>query len=217
MTQNTKQAKRKRKAKQYCQETLELKPHSLVGYLGQAETQLDSDDFEGALRTLRAANDHHPNTREIQSLYRRAQMLLQRSKQKDYYQVLGVHRDADAQTIKRAYRKLTKLHHPDKVASQGVSKEEAEKKMEQLNEAYEVLSDPELKARFDNGDDPNNHQAGGGGGGGHPFFGGGGGGGGGGGQQQFFFQQGSGPKVKFSGGGGQQAFRGFPGGFFPFS
>ncbi|KAJ8611229.1 hypothetical protein MRB53_038073 [Persea americana] len=41
-----------------------------------------------------------------------------------------------------------------------LSEEEAQKKMSTINEAYEVLSDPELKARFDNGDDPNDPQAG---------------------------------------------------------
>lgn len=92
--------------------------------------------------------------------------------------------------------------------SQGVTKEDAEKKMASINEAYEVLSDPELRARFDNGDDPNDPESGRGGPfQGHPFAGGRGGGGG----QQFFFQQGGG------GGGAQFKFNGFPGGGgFPF-
>lgn len=139
-------------------------------------------------------------------------MELKRSKNKDYYKVIGVGRDADERQIKSAYRKLTKQHHPDKAAQQGLSKEDAEKKMASINEAYEVLSDPELRRRFDMGDDPNSHEQQG-----HPFqqgspFGGGGrgsnfggfGGGGGGGGQQFQFKFGGG-----SGGG----FQGFPGGF----
>jgi len=48
------------------------------------------------------------------------------------------------------------LYHPDKASQQGITKEEAEKKMHAINEAYEILKDPELKARFDRGDDPNN-------------------------------------------------------------
>lgn len=157
------------------------------------------------MQTLNRAKEHHQGSSEIQSLLQKAQALLKRSKQKDYYKVLGVSRDADDRTIKRAYRQMTRQYHPDKVASQGVSKEEAEKKMASINEAYEVLSDPELKARFDNGDDPNDPQSQGGGG--HPFqghpFGSGGG-------QHFFFQQGGGPgaQFKFSG----QGFN-FPGGF----
>jgi DnaJ family protein C protein 3 len=128
----------------------------------------------------------------------KAQVALKRSKTKDYYKVLGVAHDADERQIKAAYRKLSKVHHPDKAAMQGLTKEDAEKKMASINEAYEVLNDPELRARFDRGDDPNSHeqqqQYGGSpfGHGGHPFMfqqGGGGGGGG----QQFHF--------KFGGGG----------------
>jgi DnaJ family protein C protein 3 len=129
-------------------------------------------------------------------------MDLKRSKQKDYYKVLGVPKDADELQIKSAYRKMTRTHHPDKAVRTGVTKEDAEKKMAQINEAYEVLSDPELRARFDRGDDPNSHERQGGG---HPFgapnFGGGG--------QQFFHQQ-----FKFPGGGGGGG--GFQGGGFPF-
>jgi DnaJ family protein C protein 3 len=189
-----------KKAGPYCTEALQLVPHSLAGLLYQAQTAIDEDRFEDAIRTLDSAKDHHPGSQEVQSLHQKAQTLLKRSKQKDYYKVLGISRDADDRTIKRAYRQLVKQHHPDKAHSQGVTKEEAEKKMAAINEAYEVLSDSELRTRFDNGDDPNDpesqQQRG------NPFqgnpFGGGGGG------QQFFFQQG-GPQ--FQGG-----FK-FPGGF----
>lgn len=86
--------------------------------------------------------------------------------------------DADERQIKSAYRRASKLYHPDKAAKMGFTKEEAEKKMAALNEAYEVLSDPELRARFDRGDDPNsqeprpNHFQGNpfGGAGGNPFM-----------------------------------------------
>ncbi|KAF3396841.1 hypothetical protein EIK77_004659 [Talaromyces pinophilus] len=195
-----------KKAKTYCADILQLKPHSLHGLLYQAQAFIDEDEFDRAINTLNTAKEHHQSSREVQELLQKAQVLLKRSKQKDYYKVLGVSRDADDRTIKRAYRQLTKLHHPDKAMSQGISKEDAEKKMASINEAYEVLSDPELRARFDNGDDPNDPESGRGGPfQGHPFAGGRGGGG-----QQFFFQQGGG------GGGAQFKFNGFPGGGFPF-
>lgn len=63
---------------------------------------------------------------------------------KDYYQVLQVSRDASADEIKRAYRKLARRFHPD------VSKESgAEEKFKQVQEAYEVLKDPEKRAAYD--------------------------------------------------------------------
>lgn len=88
----------------------------------------------------------------------KAQIALKRSKTKDYYKVLGVANDVDEKQIKSAYRKASKKFHPDKAAKQGITKEEAEKKMAAVNEAYEVLSDPELRARFDRGDDPNSQE-----------------------------------------------------------
>lgn len=62
----------------------------------------------------------------------------------DYYKTLGVARDARAEDIKKAFRKLARKFHPD------VSKEsDAELRMRQLNEAYAVLSDPEKRAAYD--------------------------------------------------------------------
>lgn len=63
---------------------------------------------------------------------------------KDYYQVLGVARDATPEAIKKAYRQLARKYHPD------VSKEpDAANRMSEVNEAYAVLSDPERKAAYD--------------------------------------------------------------------
>ena len=64
---------------------------------------------------------------------------------KDYYEILGVGRGASADDIKKAYRKLTRKYHPD--ANQGDS--EAEKKYKEINEANEVLSDPQKRAQYD--------------------------------------------------------------------
>ncbi|HAH68711.1 MAG TPA: molecular chaperone DnaJ [Synergistaceae bacterium] len=64
---------------------------------------------------------------------------------KDYYEILGVGRGASADEIKKAYRKLTRKYHPD--ANQGDS--QAEKKYKEINEANEVLSDPQKRAQYD--------------------------------------------------------------------
>src|ERR1017187_6803584 len=63
----------------------------------------------------------------------------------DYYETLGVARTATAEEIKLAFRKLARIHHPD-VAK---NKATGEAKFKEINEAYEVLSDPEKRKRYD--------------------------------------------------------------------
>jgi len=62
---------------------------------------------------------------------------------KDYYEVLGISKNATTEEIKKAYRKLAQQYHPDKA---GKSSEE---KFKEVNEAYQVLSDPQKRARYD--------------------------------------------------------------------
>jgi curved DNA-binding protein len=66
-------------------------------------------------------------------------------KYKDYYNILGVPRTASESDIKKAFRKLAREHHPD-VAK---NKKQAEEKFKEINEAYEVLSDPAKRRRYD--------------------------------------------------------------------
>ncbi|CAE6460645.1 unnamed protein product [Rhizoctonia solani] len=183
------------KAEIWCDEVLHMDPEDPDALEGKAAGLMVKEEWEEAVRTLEKAFDITGRTsRTIAERLEKARRLLKQSRNKDYYKVLGVSRDADERTIKKAYRKATLTAHPDKGGS--------EAKMAAVNEAYEVLSKPELRARFDNGDDPNDPTSGHGG---HGFPGGfpGGGfqhggmpfqnmffgqGGGRGGQQQYHFQ-----------------------------
>ena len=66
-------------------------------------------------------------------------------KSKDYYQVLGVGRDASKAHIKAAYRKLARKYHPDF----NPGNKEAEERFKEVQEAYDVLSDPEKRKKYD--------------------------------------------------------------------
>src|SRR5450755_4075255 len=81
---------------------------------------------------------------------------------RDYYEVLGVTRNASDEAIKKAYRKLAMKHHPDR--NQGEPAKKSEEHFKEAKEAYEMLSDPQKRAAYDQhghaGVDPNMGRAG---------------------------------------------------------
>ncbi|KAF8148867.1 hypothetical protein B0H34DRAFT_802752 [Crassisporium funariophilum] len=171
----------KTQMEKWCGELLTLEGcgEDVDGLVGAGEALVGKGEWEEGVRVLeRAFEASGRGDRDIHQRLQKAQKLLKQSKQKDYYKIISVPRDADARTIKKAYRRAAKTAHPDKAGG-------SESKMALLNEAYEVLSDPELRRRYDNGEDPMDpmsQQGQGGGGypfaqGGHPFA-------------QFFQQQG---------------------------
>lgn len=168
----------------WCTELLRMDPDAVDALTAKAEIALAAEDFEEAVRSFERAFEAEGRSQgsELHQRLSRAQRLLKQSKAKDYYKVINVARDADQRTIKKAYRLAAKTAHPDKGGS--------EAQMAAVNEAYEVLSNPELRARFDNGEDPMDpaaQQSG------HPFQQGGG-------MPFQFFQQGGGG-MPFGGGG----------------
>ena len=84
----------------------------------------------------------------------------------DYYKILGVERNATEPEIKKAYRKLALKYHPDR----NPGKKDAEEKFKEINEAYQVLSDPQKRARYDQlGESYSRYQQSGGAPGGFPW------------------------------------------------
>ncbi|KAG0234974.1 hypothetical protein B0O80DRAFT_409026 [Mortierella sp. GBAus27b] len=147
-------------ALKWCASTLSLDDESVEGLVGRGMANLLNEDYDAAIRDLTKAqelaggNDHN-----IHEKLTRAQRLLKQSQQKDYYKILGVSRSATPREIKKAFRSQAMKWHPDTYRGE-LPPDQVEKKMASLNEAYEVLSDPALRERFDNGEDPNDPQGG---------------------------------------------------------
>src|SRR5689334_14786682 len=67
------------------------------------------------------------------------------TKKRDYYEILGINKDASDEDIKKAYRKLAMKHHPDR----NPDHKDAEEKFKEAKEAYEVLSEPDKRRAYD--------------------------------------------------------------------
>ncbi|EPQ27037.1 uncharacterized protein PFL1_05321 [Pseudozyma flocculosa PF-1] len=155
---------------QDCTAALELDSGYIKALRTRARAYLASERYEEAVRDFTKAVEESSVSggAEAESLKRElrgAEIDLKRSKKKDYYKILSVSKTASESEIKKAYRKESLKHHPDKGGD--------EEKFKLCSEAYNILSDPAKRRRYDAGaDDPESEFGGGMGGGG---FGGGGG------------------------------------------
>ncbi|GJN88895.1 hypothetical protein Rhopal_001866-T1 [Rhodotorula paludigena] len=168
-----------------CTSCLSLSSSYFKAFRTRGRAHLAQDDFDAAVSDLKQAYELAPQGSNDEAALRRevkdAEAKLKRSKMKDHYKILGVQSEATEIEIKKAYRKMSLLHHPDKGGDEAVFKE--------ISESYQILSDPQRRAKFDAGIDESDPTGGmsdfdgfggspfGGGFGGSPFGGGGFGGG----------------------------------------
>ncbi|KAH4345883.1 hypothetical protein HBH98_117050 [Parastagonospora nodorum] len=213
-----------------CDKALELDPSYTKARKTRAKALGESGNWEEAVRELKAMYEANPSEPGLAKEIRDAELELKKSKRKDYYKILGLEKDCTETEVKKAYRKLAIVHHPDK----NPGDEDAADRFKEIQEAHETLSDPQKRARYDSGEDlvdPSDMFGGGGGGGGFggaggidpeilmQMFGGGmggmGGGGRGGGGGFHFASGGGGSPFGGMGGmpGGQRRGQGPPGGF----
>ncbi|KAH9950857.1 protein prenylyltransferase [Amylocystis lapponica] len=151
--------------------SLVLNPASFKALRTRARINLHLEKFESAVSDFKTAIEQaefegsDADVRALRTELKKAEAALKRSKTKDYYKILGVSRDCTEVEIKKAYRKESLKHHPDKGGD--------EEKFKLVVEAHSVLSDPQRRERYDMGDDEDGSSSGmdgmGGMGGMHPM------------------------------------------------
>jgi len=136
-----------------CNATLELNPRSLEALVVRADLWETIPDFEAQIADLKEADEMEENNQRVKEKLQRAEKLLKQSLKRDYYKILGLPRDCNKKQISKAYRNLAMIHHPDKFPGEE-EKKAAEVKFMDIAAAKEVLSDPEKRKMFDDGEDP---------------------------------------------------------------
>jgi DnaJ family protein C protein 3 len=162
---------------------------SLEGLWALGEAQQAGEKYEQAVHNFKKATEianEGEEKKQANEKFKASQVALKQSKEKNYYKVLGIERNASQKEVKKAYREKALEWHPDKNTD---NVEEASKKFQDIAEAYEVLGNEELRAKYNRGEEVFENQ---------------------GGQQradpfQQFRQQGGG-QHRQQGGGGQQRF-----------
>ncbi|XP_040342911.1 dnaJ homolog subfamily C member 3 [Herpailurus yagouaroundi] len=150
-----------------CSEVLQTEPDNVNALKDRAEAYLIEEMYDEAIQDYETAQEHNENDQQIREGLEKAQRLLKQSQKRDYYKILGVKRNAKKQEIIKAYRKLALQWHPDNFQNEE-EKKKAEKKFIDIAAAKEVLSDPEMRKKFDDGEDPLDAESQQGGGG-NPF------------------------------------------------
>ncbi|XP_071798592.1 dnaJ homolog subfamily C member 3-like [Asterias amurensis] len=135
-----------------CNEVLEHDEENVDVLLDRGETYLIDEMYDKAIEDFRKA-DEIENTQRTEEALNRAQKLHKQSLKRDYYKILGVKRNARKKEILKAYRKLAQQWHPDK-HEEGPAKDKASKMFMDIAAAKEVLSDPDKRQMFDQGEDP---------------------------------------------------------------
>lgn len=129
-----------------CDEALKLDPSYTKARKTRAKALGESGNWEEAVREYKAVLESNPEEPGLRKELRNAEMELKKSKRKDYYKILGLDKNCSETDIKKAYRKMAIIHHPDK----NPDNPEAAERFKDIGEAYETLSDPQKRHAYDN-------------------------------------------------------------------
>lgn len=143
-----------------CDKAIYLDNNYMKAYLRRADCYLsigEPDNIKKAIEDYEKVAALHDGDAPsyIKDKIKKAKVALKRSNRKDFYRILGLGPNAEEAEIKKAYKKMALKYHPDRHSTKGdEEKAAAEAKFKDIGEAYEVLTDPEKKKRYDSGVDP---------------------------------------------------------------
>jgi DnaJ family protein C protein 3 len=137
----------------YCNDALKIEKDPNI-YCDLAEALIGEEMYDDAIRSYQDALGYDENLQRAKEGIERAKRLQKQAEKRDYYKILGVTRSATKAEITKAYRRAAQKWHPDNFASNESERKIAEKKFIDIAAAKEVLTDPEKRAQFDNGEDP---------------------------------------------------------------
>jgi len=130
-----------------CDKAIKLDPLYTKARRTRAKALGQSGDWEEAVKELKSLFETNQQDATLAKEIREAELELKKSKRKDYYKILGIEKDANETQIKKAYRQMAIKWHPDK----NPNNDEADARFKDIGEAYETLSDPTKRDRYDRG------------------------------------------------------------------
>jgi len=112
--------------------------------------------YDEARYDYQRVKEAEPSNKDVLKLLEEAKKEEQKAKKRDYYQILGIGKEASQDEVRKAYKKLALKWHPDRNNTSEEQKKMAEKNFRDINDAYSVLSDTQKKQQYDSGVDPLN-------------------------------------------------------------
>lgn len=158
----------------FCDEAIQRNPDDAEAYYQRGKAMMNMKRWDEAVANLKTAVSKNQGNREFQEELRKAEFEKKKANRKDYYGILGIAQHASPRELKKAFRRCGLEHHPDKVQDKSQEERDYHETMfKECVEAHDLLSDPEVRAKYDRGDDVLENQQGGNrggfGGGGFPF------------------------------------------------
>jgi DnaJ family protein C protein 7 len=140
--------------------SIQLNERYWKAYMRRGNIYMVLKMYEEAKYDFQKVKDNDPSNKDIHKLLEDSKKEESKAKKRDYYKILEINKDASADEIRKAYKKLALKWHPDRNCESEESQQMAEKAFRDINDAYSVLSDTKKKQQYDMGMDPLNPEEG---------------------------------------------------------